>query len=451
MTVDGVDTFVKTAAADSGCSTSAISSNHPLIVGLKNSHPELIFRIQQHEISGISSSTLPVITAVDLNVSIPEIPSLGTFPLRLHIAEAMDTPLILIGIEDLYEHYIGASLFPRPPPGSNPRLDAHFQYIDKVHEHLLVASADNPTHRRLVNSPLPYLRQLTSLTLASTSSSISPVIPSTPLPMLVATPRSASNLDDFLPESSFYVAPSSARSTDPLAPDFGLGVFSKVNIKPRQKIRPFTPHGDWINEAEWRLRCMRGEGQYMLSNHDTPDSYYDCFPALDSCLMSRVNSCTRAIFFKGRLANRPVLANCILVFADNNFHLEAIRYIQPDDELTFSYGSDYRYPGRVDSHYSSRPPAPAIGAISTIPHPEDVENTQRSDPNSTLPFPNIGRSNQRLNATIRDLEARFRHENRDLNPRLGFDLNDPLSTAPSYSSESSKSGPILSQSQASSD
>jgi hypothetical protein len=144
--------------------------------------------------------------------------------------------------------------------------------------------------------------------------------------MLVATPRSAPNLDDFLPESSFYVAPSSARSTDPLAPDFGLGVFSKVSIKPRQKIRPFTPHGDWINEAEWRLRCMRGEGQYMLSSHDTPDSYYDCFPALDSCLMSRVNSCTRAVFFKGRLANRTVLANCILVFADNHFHLETFIY-----------------------------------------------------------------------------------------------------------------------------
>jgi hypothetical protein len=58
MTVDGVDTFVKTAAADSGCSTSAISSNHPLIVGLKNSHPDLIFRIQQHEISGISSAAI---------------------------------------------------------------------------------------------------------------------------------------------------------------------------------------------------------------------------------------------------------------------------------------------------------------------------------------------------------------------------------------------------------
>ena len=359
MQVDGSEILVKAMVADSGCTTSTISSNHPLITNLRRNHPDKIFAVKRNVIQGFNDSKAPIATAVDLLVSIPEIPAVGMFPFRLHIAEAMNTPLILLGIEEMYENYIGASLFPRPPRGDRPELDAHFDTIDKVHAHLLEATTDNPAHRRLVHSVIPYTRSIPAITVSTSTKSIMPVLedPSAlpPVPSaLVATAQEQEPDTDFLPTSMFYTAPSSAHSTEPNAQPFGLGLFTKTHMKPGQRIRPFTSRGQWINEEEWRRRCMRGEGQYILANHRSSTKFYDCFHALDDCLMSRVNSCTRAQFHTGRLNGKPVMSNCRLEYKDGVFLLVATRYIQPNDELFFSYGIAYQYPGPTDSHYSDR-------------------------------------------------------------------------------------------------
>ena len=138
------------------------------------------------------------------------------------------------------------------------------------------------------------------------------------------------------PSGLFLGDPNTGRYTVSI----GRGLITENRIAASTRFISFN--GEVISTSERKRRTAAGRGMYMLKK----SKHYalDCFLTAASyeCVASYANSPSNC--WNSR-TNAAAVANCKLIYYQGVFYLSSLRDIDPGEEILYSYGSCYIFPG----------------------------------------------------------------------------------------------------------